>query len=548
MTPASGDMAPVPEGTAPAIGSASEPPPVRGASADVPAPRVRSAPGSRTTRLLPLSAKSGRSLRDLAARYLSWLDGHAGGPSSRDAAGEKEPAPWLADMAWTAGVGRSHFGMRAGLPFSDEGELRSKLRALVAAERAPDPGAASRVALVFTGEGGQWIGMGRSLHDGEPVVREVLERCDRTMRELRGASLLDVMFGPSTAAGSLHDAAWSQPALYAVQCAMAKLWASIGIRPVAVLGHGAGELAAAHVAGMYGLEDGLRLAAKRGELMARAAAEGSDAGAIVAVYAARDRVAEAVREAHAGADGPGPVIAADNGTHQVVGGPAERIEALAERLRADGTRVVPLGAEHACRVPLTGEALDELEAAFEDIAFASPEIAVVSGVTGRRLREMEALDGAYWRRHSCEPVAFADGVAALAASGVDVLVETGPGRMLKPVMDFIRREPQEAVEGGSAPRDRGETASSPPSALRRDAPLVLSSMAAAAGGAPADASDSVAEGPAAGTSDAEQFVACVARIYEAGLPVTFEGLFAGERRRRTALPTYPFDRTSYWIE
>ena len=548
MTPASGDMAPAPEGMAPAIGSVSESPPVQGASADATAPRVRSASSSRTTRLLPLSARSERSLRDLAARYLSWLDGHAGGPSSRDAAGGKEPAPWLADMAWTAGVGRSHFGMRAGLPFSDETELRSKLRALVAAERAPDPGAASRVALVFTGEGGQWVGMGRSLHDGEPVVREVLERCERTMRELRGASLLDVMFERSTAAGSLHDAAWSQPALYAVQCAMAKLWASIGIRPVAVLGHGAGELAAAHVAGMYGLEDGLRLAAKRGELMARAAAEGSDAGAMVAVYAARDRVAEAMREAHAGADGPGPVIAADNGTHQVVGGPADRIEALAERFRADGTRVVPLGAEHAYRVPLTGEALDELEAAFEDITFASPEITVVSGVLGRRLREMEALDGAYWRRHACEPVAFADGVAALAASDVDVLVEIGPGRMLKPVMDFIRRESHEAVEGDPASRDRGETASSPPSAQRRDAPLVLSSMAPAAGGEPADASASVAKSPAVGMTDAEQFVACVARIYEAGLPVTFEGLFAGERRRRTALPTYPFDRTSYWLE
>ena len=542
------DMAPASGGMAPAIGPVSEPRPVQGASADATTPQVGSAPGSRPTHLLPLSAKSGRSLRDLAARYLSWLDGYAGGPSSRDVAGEKEMAPWLADMAWTAGVGRSHFGMRAGLPFSDEAELRSKLRALVAAERAPDPGAASRVALVFTGEGGQWVGMGRSLHDGEPVVREVLERCDRTMRELRGASLLDVMFGRSTAAGSLHDAAWTQPALYAVQCAMAKLWASIGIRPVAVLGHGAGELAAAHVAGMYGLEDGLRLAAKRGELLARAAAEEGDAGAMVAVHAARDRVAEAVREAHARAGDSGLVIAADNGTHQVVGGPVDRIEVLAEQFRTDGTRVVPLGAEHAYRVPLTGEALDELEAAFEDITFASPEITVVSGVLGRRLREMEALDGAYWRRHACEPVAFADGVAALAASGVDVLVEIGPGRTLKPVMDFIRQEPQEAVEGGSAPRNRGETASSPPSAQRRDAPLVLSSMAAAAGGEPADASASVAKGPAVGMTDAEQFVACVARIYEAGLPLTFEGLFAGERRRRVALPTYPFDRTSYWLE
>ena len=464
-------------------------------------------------------------------------------------------APWLADMAWTAGVGRSQFRRRTALAFSDGAELRSKLRALVAGDTMPAPGTASRVALVFAGEGGQWTGMGRSFHDGEPVARAVLERCDRTMRELRGASLLDVMFGGSAAAGSLHDPAWTQPALYAMQCAVAELWASIGIRPVAVLGHGAGELAAAHVAGMCGLEDGLRLAAKRGELMARAAAEGGDTGAMVAVYATRDRVAEAVRDAHArpsGGPGSGPdlVIAADNGTHQVVRGPAERIEALAERLRADGTRVVRLGVEHGARVPWTEEALDDLEAASGDVTFAAPGITVVSGVLGRRLREAEALDGAYWRRHACEPVAFADAVAALAASGVDVVVETGPGQMLKPVVDFVRRASHEGVETGSA--SRGRTAPTPPSAPRRDAPLVLSSMAPAPGGEPADASDSAADSmasrPAAGSSDADRFLASVARIYEAGLPLTFEGLFTGERRRRIALPTYPFDRASYWLE
>ena len=184
------------------------------------------------------------------------------GPAGHDAGMDA----LLADMAWTAGVGRSRFEHRAGVVFGGVEELRGGLERL-ASEGGRGAGSATRVAFLFTGQGSQWAGMGRALYRREPVVRAVLERCEREMVSLRGESLLDVMFGREGAAGSVDDTTWTQPALYALGCALSALWESVGVRPVAVLGHSVGELAAAHVAGVFGLEEGLRLASVRGELM-----------------------------------------------------------------------------------------------------------------------------------------------------------------------------------------------------------------------------------------------------------------------------------------
>ena len=214
----------------------------------------------RRTRLLPLSGKAEGALRALAGRYLSWLDERAeefsaGGPAGR---------PLLADMAWTAGVGRSHFGYRAGVVFHDAASLRHGLEALASEGERPKPVAATKVAFAYSGEGSQWAGMGQSLYESEPVVRAVLDRCDAMLREERGASLLDVMFGRTGGEGALDDPAWTRPAIYALECALGALWSSLGIRPNVVVGQGLGELAAAQAAGAFGLEEGLRLAADRG--------------------------------------------------------------------------------------------------------------------------------------------------------------------------------------------------------------------------------------------------------------------------------------------
>ena len=289
-----------------------------------PAPDV--AVETRATRLLPLSGKSDEALGELAGRYLEWLGERSGELEDADTAGQVLP-----DIAWTAGVGRSHFGHRAGVAFRDADSLREGLRALAEAATGHGPSTAKKVAFAYTGGSSQWVGMGKALYEREPVARAVLDRCAAVFREERGESLLDVMFGRSDA-GDLDDADWMQPALYAVECALTALWESVGVRPDVVLGHSLGEAAAAQAAGVYSLEDGMRFTARRSVLMVAL----PDKGAMAAVFAPADRVAAAVAEQNAASPGPDLNIAADNGVQQTVSGPEKGVQALVERFNSEG--------------------------------------------------------------------------------------------------------------------------------------------------------------------------------------------------------------------
>ncbi len=211
----------------------------------LPEPVTASAPqqeefAQRQARFLPLSAKSEGALRELAQRYLAWLDERAAETSEEVADLES----LLADMSWTAGIGRGHFDHRASAVFHDIASLKERLSELTEATATEKSSPPSQVAFVYTGQGSQWVGMGKALYETEPVARAVLDRCEAVFQEERGASLLDVMFGRPGASDDLGDTAWEQPALYALECALTALWASVGIQPSVVLGHSVGELAA----------------------------------------------------------------------------------------------------------------------------------------------------------------------------------------------------------------------------------------------------------------------------------------------------------------
>ena len=482
-------------------------------------PPLAAAPRPRGTRILPLSGKSGNVVGELAQSYLSWIRDGTEMPASdgddSDDGDDVGAASALADMAWTAGVGRSHFEHRAALVFDDLAELKQKLVELTEAASGTEPRKSAKTAFVFTGQGSQWAGMGRELYETEPVAREVLDRCDEVVRAMRGQSLLDVMLGKSEAAGNLDDTAWTQPALYALQSALGALWSSVGVRPAAVLGHSVGEIAAAHLAGAFGLEDGLRFAAARGELMAELPVEGADAGAMLAVFAPRRRVSSEIEHANEAVEGAGLSLAADNGTHRVVSGPVSLVDALAERLTSQDVRVERLNTSHAFHSALMEPALDRLEAALAGVATTSLRVPLVSNVTGKSVTRTQALDGVYWRRHAREPVEFAQGVATLAAMSVDVVVEIGPRPVLAPLVEHAWPRADEPAAGeadGEAP-----------------VPMVLTSQRTGSGGGSA-------------------FARAVASYYEAGGAIAFEGLFAGESRQRLSLPTYPFQRERHWID
>ena len=214
----------------------------------------------RAARILPLSGKSHAALGELAEKYRSWLDDHAEKFSEEG----ETPDRLLADMAWTAGIGRSHFTHRAGVVFSDTGSLKDGLGALVEAGEGSEPRVTTKAAFVYTGQDSQWVGMGEALYRSEPVIRAVLDQCDAWLQEEREVSLLDVMFGRADSKESLDDPAWAQPAIYALECALTAWWLSMGVRPSAVIGHDLGEVAAAQAAGVFSLKDGLLFAAARG--------------------------------------------------------------------------------------------------------------------------------------------------------------------------------------------------------------------------------------------------------------------------------------------
>ena len=454
-------------------------------------------------RILPLSAKSEDALRESAARYLEWLEDRAGELSGGPGAAN----PLLSDMAWTAGVGRSHFDHRAGMVFEDTGSLRRRLEALAGSGDAPEPGTATRVAFAYTGQGSQWVGMGMALYETEPVARAVMDRCETVFRDERGTSLLDVMFGRAGDEDQLRDTAWEQPALYTLECALTALWASVGIQPDVVLGHSVGELAASQAAGVFSLEDGMRFACARGALMAS-----MEDGAMAAVFAPPARVASAVEERNAAAGGAGVSISGDNGTHQVVSGPAEDVEAILERFEAEGVRVRRLNTAKAFHSALVEPILDALEGSLDAAAISPPALTMVSNLTGRAVETGELLDGSYWRRHARNAVAFASGVGTLAELGVDLVIEIGPRSVLAPM-----------------------ALSAWPESAGCPAPAVLSTLSP-----PSD--DAAA--PRAGGG----FTEAAAGAWQAGLPIRFEGLFAGEIRRRISVPGYPFQRRHHWLE
>ncbi len=453
----------------------------------------------REARLLPLSGKTPTALRDLAEQYLEWLDEHTDEIASDSSAA----GPLLSDMAWTAGVGRSHFESRFGIVFPDAASLKEQLRALAASSENDQPRTVAKVAFAYTGQGSQWTGMGQALYEREPVARAVLDRCEEVFRAVRGVSLLDVMFGRTE--GNLSDTAWEQPALYALECALTALWSSVGLQPSVVIGHSVGEIAAAQAAGVLSLEDGMRFAAARGTVLSETAP-----GGMVAIFASPSRVASVVENLNGKSAATGLSISADNGTHQVVSGLVEDIEAVSKHFESEGVRVRRLETARAFHSALVEPALDALETSLDGVAVNPPSLTVVSNLTGRALEPGQLLDGAYWKRHARQAVAFARGIRTVAELGTDLIVEIGP----RPVLTNM-------------------SLSAWPESVQ--APVVIPSLCPPSDDAP-------------GSANGAEFLRAVADAYRTGIPVRFEGLFAGEARRRISLPGYPFQRERYWIE
>ncbi|TDD84666.1 aminotransferase class I/II-fold pyridoxal phosphate-dependent enzyme [Actinomadura rubrisoli] len=362
---------------------------------------------ARPVQALCLSGHTPTALATLARRYRAHLAAH--------------PDEDLADLCHAANTRRARLAHRAVITARSRQQLDEALSALAGDEASTDVirgesagRGVPQVAFLFSGQGTQYPGMGRRLLEGSAAFARVIEESDEVLGPLLGLSLRDLVFRDDDDTGRLRRTRYCQPALVALEIALAELWTSAGVRPAAVLGHSAGAFGAACVAGALTLEQALTLAAARGRLMD----EQPGPGTMIACSGD----AETIRRAAAAT--PSVAVAAVNGpAHLVLSGPPGALDELAPRLRDGGITVRPLAVSHAFHSPMMAGAAEPLRAVARTIEAGEPEIPWISDATGE---PMGRPDPGYWARHLLGTVRFADGFATLRGLGCDAFVEIGP--------------------------------------------------------------------------------------------------------------------------
>ena len=394
--------------------------------------------------LLPLSARDADALPALVGSYAAALESRSG-----DA---------VADVVHTAAVRRSHYEHRGAVAGGDRAELVAGLRALAAG--ADHPGVTTgvsldalehRVVFVFSGQGSQWPGMGRALlRAGHPAFVEALARCDGAIAAVAGWSLLEELAAPPEAS-RLGEVDVVQPAIFAVQVALAALWRSWGVEPDAVVGHSMGEVAAAHVAGALGVEDAARVVCARSRLVRSLSGAGGMAFVELPGGEARAAIAPF---------GERLSVAAENGPRStlVSGEPAPLEELLAE-LGGSGVFCRRVDVDYASHCAQVEPLLDPLREALRDVAPREPEVPFHSSVGGDRAPG-SLLDAGYWAENLRRPVRFWPRVAELMEAEHDVFLELSPHPLLLGAIGEAAEHAGQPVSVlGSLRRDEDERAS-----------------------------------------------------------------------------------------
>ncbi|WEV24714.1 SDR family NAD(P)-dependent oxidoreductase [Streptomyces sp. 71268] len=409
------------------------------------------------------------------------------------------------DVAFSLATTRSTFEHRAAVVAEDRDGLLRALETLANGENAAQvvQGVArtdDTLAFLFSGQGAQRLGMGRELYESSPVFARALDEVCAYLDVVLDRPLKDVVFAAEGSADAelLDQTAFTQPALFAVEVALFRLLEHWGVTPDVVMGHSVGEIAAAHVAGVFSLEDACTLIAARGRLM-QALPEG---GAMAAIEASEEEVAGSLggREAEVS-------VAAVNGpTAVVIAGDEAAVLEIAGQWSEQGRKTSRLRVSHAFHSPRMDAMLDDFRRVVGALSFASPSIDLVSNVTGKPA-DAEVCSPEYWVRHVREAVRFADGVRTLDAQGVTTFLEVGPDGVLSAMAQDCLAE---RAESGSAPVVVP--------VLRKD------------------------------RSEAVALTTALARLHVHGSVVDWRPAFDGLQARRVDLPTYPFQRQRYWIE
>jgi len=430
-----------------------------------------SAPG-RKQQLLVLSAKTATALDVMAANLADALKG-------------KE----LADVSFTLANGRRAFPFRRHVVVADSAAAIAKLR-----EPAKSTAAAksAKVAFLFPGQGSQYPDMGREIYASEPAFGSAVDECATLLQRHLGldirATLYPVDADRAAAEQRIHQTWLTQPCIFVVEYALAKLWMSWGVQPSLLIGHSIGEYVAAVLAGTFTLADALGLLAVRARLM-----QDLPSGAMLAVRQGIDELVPPAGIDLAAINSP--KLCTVSGTH-------EAIAAFQKELEEKKIACRPLKTSHGFHSAMMEPIVPPFTAEAAKVTAKAPAIPWISTSTGKAMDAATLADPGYWARQLRHEVRFTDALATAYAGGEYLLLEVGPGQALAP---FARQHP-----------DRGNS-------------TVVSTLPSSA-------------------DDLSDLLGATGEIWKAGIAVDWSAFFAGQERVRLHLPTYPFERQSYWID
>ncbi len=459
------------------------------------APAIATEPSPRAQQLFCLSARTPSALDQQCLRLAQYLESFESAASS------------LPDVAYTLATGRRAFPHRLFIAAGDRdkavAQLRKpdevKTRNLVSAQAPP------RLAMLFPGQGSQYPGMGEELYRTEPLYRQIVDDCCQRLKTLAELELLNVLYPEMADAKAYDDAAltlqqtrYAQPALFVTSYALARLWMHWGVVPDCLIGHSVGELAAACLAGIFSLDDALLFVARRGEWMQQMAP-----GSMLAVRMQPQELQKLLSQSVS-------IAAINSPSLTVVSGPLAEIENLEAQLERDRVISRRLPTSHAFHSSMVEPIIEPLRRVLGQMKLREPQMKIVSTVTGEALTATQAISPEYWAQHCRVPVNFSAAASTVVHEAYEITLEAGAGETLT---TLVR---QQLPRGGKM--------------------LGLTSLPSA--GIPASskkqASDVMAQS--------------IGSLWTRGVPVDWIAYYSSERRRRVALPTYPFERKRYWVE
>ena len=433
--------------------------------------------------LLLLSGKSAAALDAVTARVAEHLAAN--------------PSVSLADACYTSQVGRKRFPHRRMLVCSDrEDAIRilsgSDGRRLITTFEE----AASRpVVFMFSGQSSQHAGMARGLYDTQPVFRSSLDDCAAFLLDEIHCDLRHILYSSEAPSSLLTETRFAQPALFAIEYSLSRLWMSWGVQPESMIGHSIGEYVAACLAGVFSLEDGLRLVAARAQLM-----QEMPVGGMLAVRLSPDELRSSIN-----GDLQVSLAAVNTPGMCTVSGPLAAMSAIRVSLEARGVECRPLHTSHAFHSSMMDDVLSQYREHVCKCPLSTPKIPFLSNVTGRWILPEEATDVSYWTSHLRQTVRFADGMRELASNPSRVFLEVGPGQALT----AFARECLRGIQ-------RSEILATLPH-------------------------------PQDPQTEADHVLATVGKLWLSGVPIDWDRLHQSESLHRVPLPTYPFESQRYWV-